>query len=228
MGYMPGLWQMAAGGQPPCFHGDQIGTTRLMSDQFSVISLQRTYTAFGELVESSGGADTRYGYVGAHGYEETLLPGWDFLHVGARWYDPSTGRFLQRDPIGLEGGLNVYAYVFGNPVRDSDPLGESFFGPDGPIFGHRRGLNCSFIRIGWSRTRVGYRTWAPRFAVRVGTRHLFYGAGAVAAGGGGVASAGMVGYAVGIIVDYSVKWATGKSLTDRIGEWLYGKCPGCF
>jgi hypothetical protein len=40
-----------------------------------------------------------------------------------RWYDPQTGRFLSQDPIGLAGGVNLYAYAGNNPTSFSDPFG---------------------------------------------------------------------------------------------------------
>jgi len=45
----------------------------------------------------------------------------------ARYYDPVLKRFIQEDPIGLQGGLNVHAYVGGDPVSISDPSGEGFW-----------------------------------------------------------------------------------------------------
>ncbi len=99
-----------------------------MTDANSVIGEQALYTAFGERVSGSA---TRFGYIGAYGYQsansdtpgDPYVSGMPYQHVGARYYDRTTGRFLQRDPIGIRGGLSVYAYVGSKPTDRIDAQG---------------------------------------------------------------------------------------------------------
>jgi RHS repeat-associated protein len=72
--------------------------------------------------------------------------------LGRRYYDPATGRFLTRDPIGYEGGFNVYAYTENNPVNAIDPTGLR---PPGPGSVDGRGSTL--------QRRVG-ALWARRHA----------------------------------------------------------------
>ena len=118
------------------YHTDLLGSTRMMSDGSGspIVGSEAAYTAFGELVTDS--AAHRFGYAGAYGYQAPTsdAPGdpyatdFPFLHVGARYYDPATGRFLQRDPIGIDGGFNVYEYVRNAPTGWVDPSGTYPFG----------------------------------------------------------------------------------------------------
>jgi RHS repeat-associated protein len=60
----------------------------------------------------------RFSYTG-----QTWLPEAGVYYYKARMYSPTAGRFLQADPIGYEDGVNLYAYVGGDPINFSDPLG---------------------------------------------------------------------------------------------------------
>lgn len=46
-----------------------------------------------------------------------------YVYMRNRYYDPTSGRFTQVDPIGLAGGLNAYGFAAGDPVNYADPFG---------------------------------------------------------------------------------------------------------
>ena len=58
--------------------------------------------------------------LGFPGQQQTLA---DLYYNQYRDYDPTTGRYLQADPIGLAGDVNPYVYAGANPVGMVDPLG---------------------------------------------------------------------------------------------------------
>ena len=68
---------------------------------------------------SGGTTNTQTGFTGASTPNTTG----GFVYLRNRWYDPQTGRFLTQDPIGLAGGINLYAYAGSNPVAFADPFG---------------------------------------------------------------------------------------------------------
>jgi len=131
--------QTVSTGATQYLHGDLIRSTNLLTDGNGAAVATTAYTAFGELVTGYSELATRYQYGGGWGYESggfgddpglLVLNGAEgtvpitLMHVGHRWYDPSIGRFLQRDPIGIDGGLNVYLYGAANPTIAVDPDGE--------------------------------------------------------------------------------------------------------
>ena len=63
---------------------------------------------------------TGYSAPGFPGQSRTLA---DLYHNRYRDYDPTTGRYIQADPIGLEGGASPYSYALNSPLRYTDPKG---------------------------------------------------------------------------------------------------------
>jgi RHS repeat-associated protein len=54
---------------------------------------------------------------------QRLDPESGLYYMRGRHYSPQLGRFVQPDPIGYEGGLNLYAYVNNDPLNFTDPMG---------------------------------------------------------------------------------------------------------
>jgi RHS repeat-associated protein len=78
------------------------------------------YDPFGNIIKQSGDmADAnKFRFSTKYFDTETSL-----YYYGYRYYDSDSGRWLNRDPLGEEGGLNLYGFVLNDPVDKVDPLG---------------------------------------------------------------------------------------------------------
>ena len=114
-----GFVDAAAAGSPLYFvHTDHLGSPRKLSDAGGAPAWDGVFGPFGEVISVTGALAQNLRFPGQyHDSESALSYNW------RRTYDPSLGRYLQSDPIGLAGGINSYAYVGGNPLRYVDPTG---------------------------------------------------------------------------------------------------------
>ena len=79
-----------------------------------------TYDSFGKLTASAGSVTNRSEYAGREFDSETGL-----YYDRARYYDPTSGKFISEDPVRYLGGSNFYAYAKNNTPDLADPLGLS-------------------------------------------------------------------------------------------------------
>ncbi|GHU10333.1 hypothetical protein AGMMS50225_13530 [Betaproteobacteria bacterium] len=115
----------ATAGEKRYYAKDHLGSVRDVLTQTGTQIASYDYDPYGSLINNPGTAP-EFGYAGMQYHAPSGL----YL-TKYRAYDPRTGRWLSRDPIGEAGGLNLYGYVGGNPVSFFDPLGLA----PGQIFG---------------------------------------------------------------------------------------------
>ena len=96
---------------------DALGSTVALGDNTGTLQTQYTYEPFGYVTQSGQANSSSYKYTG----REDDGSGLDYYR--ARYYHPRLQRFVAEDPIGLEGGINYYAYSYNNPVIWKDPFG---------------------------------------------------------------------------------------------------------
>jgi len=98
---------------------DHLGSVREMTDDTGTVRARYDYSPFGKREKLSGDLDTVVGYTGHHHHSESGL-----ILTWYRQYDPEYGRWLSRDPIAENGGINLYGYTYNNPINWTDPTGE--------------------------------------------------------------------------------------------------------
>ena len=116
--------QMVSGTWTTSFYGyDGGGSVRQLTDSTGKVTDEYEYDAFGNSFTKSGTTPNNYLYRGEQ-YDSDLA----LYYLRARYYNPATGRFVERDP--LDGYINVpatlhkYLYASGNPVNRIDPSGK--------------------------------------------------------------------------------------------------------
>jgi RHS repeat-associated protein len=111
---------MVKGGATYRILSDHLGSPRLMVNVADGSVAQRMdYDEFGNVVLDTNPGFQPFGFAGGLYDPDTGL-----FRFGARDYDSHTGRWTTKDPIRFAGGdLNLYAYVFNNPVSLVDPEG---------------------------------------------------------------------------------------------------------
>ena len=116
--YTPGISERRSG-TTKFYHGDNLGSTRGITNTSQTATDGILYDAFGLVVSRTGNTPTPFGFVGREQYQTDADSG--LLLLGHRYYDPYTGRFISQDPIA--DGVNWYAYVANNPLSGIDPQG---------------------------------------------------------------------------------------------------------
>jgi RHS repeat-associated protein len=113
--------KVTPGGQSYFYDYDGTGNTVALTDSSANVVNTYAYDAFGNLSSNSTeSVSNSFRYGGRFGVTDE---GNGLLYMRARYYSTGTGRFINKDPIGLLGGSNLYAYAGNDPVEISDPSG---------------------------------------------------------------------------------------------------------
>ncbi len=126
-----------------------------VTDSTGLVVERYAYTAFGQVTvyDPNWANPSQTSSVG----NTRLFGGMDIdpltgaYYDNARWYNPTNGTFLGRDPIGYGSGINLYEYVGDNPLVRIDPRGTETI----PIGGNQFLNPDGSTKPGWSNTKPG-------------------------------------------------------------------------
>ena len=138
-GGIGGILASTQAGGAAHYHYDFNGNVVNVSSSNQTQLAKYTYGPFGEVLLKDGSFDSRYQFS-----TKELDGSTGLNYYGYRFYSPGLGRWINRDPIGERGGINVYAHVFNDPIRLLDPDGRDAIGIGIGIIG----IGISIINMG--------------------------------------------------------------------------------
>ena len=126
LGSLTGLLVQSVVAQTPAENiyyciNDHLGTPHKMIDENGEVVWSADYKPFGEADVTVTTVQNNFRFPGQYYDSESQLH-YNYL----RYYHPQTGRYLTLDPIGLAGGINLFAYVHNNSINLIDPFGLWF------------------------------------------------------------------------------------------------------
>jgi RHS repeat-associated protein len=127
-----GLLSRRTGSSSVFYSFDSEGNVAQRSDTSGSVLSNHLFSAHGSLL--LGTSSDPFVYKAQFGYYSDNKTGLQLLTL--RYYDPSAGRFLTRDPISYGGGVNLYAHVASNPVNFQDQRGTGYlkvYSKDGSV-----------------------------------------------------------------------------------------------
>lgn len=121
---------MSRGGSTYYLTYDQVGSLRVVADSSGNVVKRIDYDSFGNIINDSDPAfEIPFGFAGGLHDRDTGL-----VLFGFRDYDPDTGRWTAKDPIGFWGGdVDLYGYCLNDPINWVDPWGLLFIDVGGNI-----------------------------------------------------------------------------------------------
>jgi RHS repeat-associated protein len=102
---------------------DALGSITSLTNPGGAIANTYTYDSFGNATNFTGTLANPFRYAARESDSETGL-----YYYRARYYDPTSGRFISEDPIKFKGGINFYPYVKNDAVNWRDPDGKASAG----------------------------------------------------------------------------------------------------
>ncbi|MFA7368593.1 MAG: RHS repeat-associated core domain-containing protein, partial [Kiritimatiellales bacterium] len=115
------LAHIEADGTVRYYHSDELGSTLALTDESGNVTDEFSYSPYGKQVSRTGTTQTPFQWLGGYGvyYDSSVN-----LHLTLhRAYSADMRRWLSTDPMGIDGGVNLYAYGALNPLAFVDPYG---------------------------------------------------------------------------------------------------------